>query len=72
MTGGLRHLSRHNLIERAEAADKDGRIGPIGFSFHDKAEAFRRIGGGCDGRSLCQVQSNDMDTDNQAGTAGRF
>jgi uncharacterized protein len=61
---------RHNLIERAEAAVKDGRIGYIGFSFHDKADVFRRIVDGYGGWSVCQVQYNYMDTENQAGTAG--
>ena len=61
---------RHNLIERAEAAVRDGRIGRIGFSFHDKAETFRRIVDGYEGWSVCQIQYNYMDTENQAGTAG--
>jgi predicted aldo/keto reductase-like oxidoreductase len=61
---------RHNLIERAEAAVRDGRIGHVGFSFHDKADAFRRIVDGYDGWSVCQIQYNYMDTENQAGTAG--
>ena len=61
---------KHNLIERAEAAVKDGRIGRIGFSFHDKAEVFRRIVDEYDGWSVCQIQYNFMDVENQAGTAG--
>jgi predicted aldo/keto reductase-like oxidoreductase len=61
---------KHNLIERAEAAVKDGRIGHVGFSFHDKADAFRRIVDGYDGWCMCQIQYNYMDTENQAGTAG--
>lgn len=61
---------RHGLLERAEAALKDGRIGRIGFSFHDKADVFRRIVDGYDGWSVCQIQYNYMDTENQAGTAG--
>ncbi len=61
---------RHDLIERAEAAVKDGRIRHIGFSFHDKAETFRRIVDGYDGWHVCQIQYNYMDTENQAGTAG--
>jgi predicted aldo/keto reductase-like oxidoreductase len=61
---------RHNLIGRAEAAVKDGRIGHIGFSFHDKADAFRRIVDGYDGWSVCQIQYNYMDIENQAGTEG--
>jgi predicted aldo/keto reductase-like oxidoreductase len=61
---------RHNLLERAEAAVKDGRIGHIGFSFHDKADAFQRIVDGYGGWSMCQIQYNYMDTENQAGTSG--
>jgi predicted aldo/keto reductase-like oxidoreductase len=61
---------RHGLIDRAEAAVKDGRIGHIGFSFHDKAAAFREIVDGYGGWSVCQIQYNYMDTENQAGTAG--
>lgn len=61
---------KHNLLERAEAAAKDGRIGQIGFSFHDKHEVFKRIIDGYGGWSLCQIQYNYMDTENQAGTAG--
>ncbi len=61
---------RHSLLERAEAAVKDGRIGHIGFSFHDKAAAFRQIVDGYPGWSMCQIQYNYMDTENQAGTAG--
>ncbi len=58
------------LLGRAEAARRDGRIGHIGFSFHDHREVFTDIVDGYDGWALCQVQYNYMDTENQAGTAG--
>jgi predicted aldo/keto reductase-like oxidoreductase len=61
---------KHRLIERAEAAVKDGRIGHIGFSFHDKSDVFRRVVDGYGGWDVCQIQYNYMDTENQAGTAG--
>jgi predicted aldo/keto reductase-like oxidoreductase len=61
---------KHNLLERAEAAVKDGRIGHIGFSFHDDGDAFKRIVDGYGSWSMCQIQYNYMDTENQAGTAG--
>jgi hypothetical protein len=61
---------KHDLLERAEAAVKDGRIGHIGFSFHDKLDVFKQIVEGYAGWSVCQIQYNYMDTENQAGTAG--
>jgi predicted aldo/keto reductase-like oxidoreductase len=61
---------RHGLLERAEAAVKDGRVRYLGFSFHDRLEAFERIVDATDRWTLCQIQYNYMDTENQAGTAG--
>lgn len=63
-------ILKHNVLERAEAAIRDGRIGHIGFSFHDRAEVFKRIVDGYEGWSMCQIQYNYMDTENQAGTEG--
>jgi hypothetical protein len=59
-----------SLLDRAEAAIKDGRIGGIGFSFHDKLEVFKEIINAYSGWTLCQIQYNYMDADNQAGTKG--
>jgi uncharacterized protein len=58
------------LLERAEAARKAGKIGHIGFSFHDDADAFMKIIDGYDGWEFCQIQYNYMDAGFQAGTAG--
>jgi len=58
------------VLARAEAAVKDGRIGGLGFSFHDKLDVFKSIIDGYDGWALCQVQYNYMDIENQAGTEG--
>lgn len=63
-------VKNQNLLGRAEAALKAGKIGHIGFSFHDRYEVFEEIVNGYDGWSMCQIQYNFMDTDNQAGTKG--
>ncbi|MEW5747818.1 MAG: aldo/keto reductase [Candidatus Thermoplasmatota archaeon] len=61
---------KHGLLKRAEKAIADGRIGGIGFSFHDDLKAFKKIVDGYDGWALAQIQYNYLDTQNQAGTKG--
>jgi predicted aldo/keto reductase-like oxidoreductase len=72
---GLNHqqwpkLRDLNIIKSAESAIKDGRIGHLGFSFHDEFLAFKEIIDGYDGWTLCQMQYNFMDETIQAGTKG--
>ncbi len=63
-------VNRLNLLQRAEAAVADGRIGHIGFSFHDNFEMFKTIIDGYGKWTLCQIQYNYMNEDEQAGTRG--
>ena len=58
------------IIKWAEGAMADGRIGYLGFSFHDKFDVFRKIIDDYDNWTLCQIQYNYMDEELQAGTRG--
>lgn len=58
------------VLNWAERAMVDGRIGHLGFSFHDGPEAFRQIVDDYEHWALCQIQYNYLDTEVQAGAAG--
>ncbi len=60
-TGGLEFLAK---------ARSDGRIGHIGFSFHDTLDSFKTIVDGWSDWEFCQLQYNYFDEDYQAGDAG--
>jgi predicted aldo/keto reductase-like oxidoreductase len=55
--------------EWSEKPMADGRIGHLGFSFHDTYEAFEEIVDAHDW-TFCQIQYNYMDIEYQAGTKG--
>jgi predicted aldo/keto reductase-like oxidoreductase len=61
---------KFDLIEKANAAIRDGRIRHLGFSFHDDYAGFEQIVNGYDQWTFCQIQYNYMDTENQAGLKG--
>ena len=62
----------HNLgvLKWAEGVIADGRIGGLGFSFHDNYTVFQEIIDAYSGWTLCQIQYNYMDEEFQAGTHG--
>jgi predicted aldo/keto reductase-like oxidoreductase len=51
------------VTEWAEGAIADGRIGHIGFSFHDEYPMIKEIIDHYDGWTFCQIQYNYMDTE---------
>jgi predicted aldo/keto reductase-like oxidoreductase len=58
------------VLKWAEGAMADGRIGHLGFSFHDSFDVFQEIVNAYDNWTLCQIQYNYMDEETQAGTRG--
>ena len=63
-------LRKLGIIEWAERAIANGRIGYFGFSFHDSFEVFREIIDSYNNWTFCQIQYNYMDEKFQAGTRG--
>ncbi|HHW30588.1 MAG TPA: aldo/keto reductase [Clostridiaceae bacterium] len=63
-------ILKMNIIERAEAAKKAGKIKHLGFSFHDELDVFIKIIDSYDKWDFCQIQLNYMDIENQAGIEG--
>jgi len=57
------------VLEWAERAIADGRIGHLGFSFHDDLPVFKEIVDAHDW-TFCQIMYNYMDTEFQAGREG--
>ncbi len=58
------------IIPWAEKMMATGRIGNLGFSFHDKFDLLKEIIDYYDNWTFCQVQYNFMDVENQAGRKG--
>jgi uncharacterized protein len=58
------------VLKWAESQMAKGRIGRLGFSFHDNYDSFQKIVDDYDNWTLCQVLYNYMDSDFQAGNRG--
>jgi uncharacterized protein len=63
----LRNL---DVLKWAQKTIADGRIGHLGFSFHDSLDVFKEIVDAYDQWTFCQIQYNYMDIEYQAGTEG--
>jgi hypothetical protein len=67
--GFFHKIKQLNLIERMEAATRDGRIRHIGFSFHDTLPVFKEVVDYYEW-DVVQLQYNYVDTAIQATTEG--
>jgi predicted aldo/keto reductase-like oxidoreductase len=63
-------LQKLDVLRWAETAVAGGRIGHLGFSFHDRYEVFQEIVDATDLWTFCQIQLNYMDVEHQAGLKG--
>ena len=61
---------KYNLLEKAAAAKRAGKINHLGFSFHDEYDVFTEIINGFDQWDFCQIQYNYYNVDYQAGAKG--
>ena len=64
------HVRNLDVLEWAEKAIADGRIGHLGFSFHDDLEMFKEVVNAYEKWIMCQIQYNYLDTEFQAGREG--
>jgi hypothetical protein len=58
------------ILDWAEKKIAEGKIGHLGFSFHDSYPVFKDIVDAYDGWDFCQIQYNYMDIKYQAGRRG--
>jgi predicted aldo/keto reductase-like oxidoreductase len=59
-----------DMIGWAERQVAKGRLGHLGFSFHDELEVFKEIVDAYDGWTISQIQYNYLNENYQAGIAG--
>ena len=63
-------LPAKEIFKQAEAAITEGRLGRLGFSFHDDYQTLRNILDAYDNWSLVQFQYSFMDVDHHPGVGG--
>jgi predicted aldo/keto reductase-like oxidoreductase len=67
---GWHKVRDFGVLEWADRAIASGRIGHLGFSFHDEYDVLKEIVDAWDRWTACMVQYNYMFTETQAGTKG--
>ncbi|MCU0523066.1 MAG: aldo/keto reductase, partial [Anaerolineae bacterium] len=65
-----RTTTSFGVLDWLRRAQADGRIGWLGFSFHDEYPIFQQIVDAWDEWTVCQIQYNILDERRQAGIRG--
>jgi predicted aldo/keto reductase-like oxidoreductase len=68
--GRWHKLRDAGVLEWVQERIREGRIGHLGFSFHDTNTVFREIIDAYQEWTFCQIQYNFLDEETQAGTDG--
>ena len=67
-----KHVLPYGVLESMQKAKADGRVGCIGFSFHDDIDCFKEVADAAPW-DFCQLQLNYLDKEFQGGTkAARY
>lgn len=59
-----------NVLDWVERKIDEGRIGYLGFSFHDEFDVFKEVVDGYSGWIFCQIQYNYLDVESSRRTPG--
>ncbi len=63
-------ILKYDYLTKSEQVKQSGKVGHIGFSFHDDYNAFKTIVDGYDKWEFCQIQLNYLNEEYQQGLAG--